>query len=168
MIQIRKHERKDIPFRVKWFNNFKVNKYLGDKLGEKTSLKKEKKWFSNYELAKNKKFFTICDKSKPIGLVGISNINPINKTADLFIAIGEDNYHGKGIGKDTMLWIIDYGFNTLKLHKLKLAVIKNNIPAVRLYHSLGFILEGEIKKENYYQGRYYSLLLMAIFNKSKK
>ena len=168
MIQIRKHERKDISFRVKWFNNPKVNKYLGDRLGEKTSLKKEKDWFSKYELTKNKKFFTICDNSRPIGLVGLSNINRFNKTADIFIAIGEDNSRGKGIGKKAMLWIINYGFNTLKLHKLKLYLIKENIPAVKLYNSLGFILEGEMKDENYYKGKYYSLLLMALFHKLNK
>jgi len=34
--------------------------------------------------------------------------------------IGEDEYRGKGIGKIAMKRIIDYGFKTLKLHKLNL------------------------------------------------
>jgi diamine N-acetyltransferase len=167
MIKIRSHQEKDIPYRVKWLNNSNVNKFIGDELGQKTNLKKEKEWFSNYKKAKNKKFFTICDDTKPIGFVGLSNISKHNKNTDLFIAIGEDEYRGKGIGKIAMNWIIDYGFNKLKLHKINLGVIKNNIPAVNLYKSLGFIVEGDMKDEVFYNGHFYDFLSMAIFNRNQ-
>ena len=164
MLKIRKHLKKDIPCRVKWLNNPKVNKFIGDEIGQKTSLKKEKEWFANYQKAKNKKFFTICDNSKPIGFMGLSNINKLNKNADLFIAIGEDGYRGKGIGKIAMRWITDYGFNKLKLHKINLGVVKNNIPAVNLYRSLGFVVEGNMKDEIFYKNKFHDFLSMAIFN----
>ena len=167
MLKIRKHLKKDIPCRVKWLNNPKVNKFIGDEIGQKTSLKKEKEWFANYQKAKNKKFFTICDNSKPIGFMGLSNINKLNKNADLFIAIGEDGYRGKGIGKIAMRWITDYGFNKLKLHKINLGVVKNNIPAVNLYRSLGFVVEGNMKDEIFYKNKFHDFLSMAIFNKNK-
>ena len=168
MIRIRKHLLKDIPCRVKWLNNPNVNKFIGDEMGGKTNLKKEKEWFVNYQKTKNKKFFTICDNSKPIGFMGLSNISKPNKNADLFIAIGEDNYRGKGMGKIAMKWIIYYGFNKLKLHKINLGVIKNNIPAVNLYESLGFVIEGKMKDEVFYEGKFHDFLSMAIFNRNKK
>ncbi|MFH1822459.1 MAG: GNAT family protein [Patescibacteria group bacterium] len=167
MIKIRKHLEKDIPYRVRWLCNSNVNKFIGDEMGQKTKLKKEKEWFANYQKAKNKKFFTICDNSKPIGFMGLSNISKPNKNADLFIAIGEDNYRGKGIGKISMEWIIDYGFNKLKLHKINLGVIKDNILAVNLYKSLGFIIEGNMKDEVFYDGKFYDFLSMAIFNRNQ-
>ena len=165
---MRKHLEKDIFYRVKWLSNPKVNKFIGDKMGQKTSLKKEQAWFANYKKDKNKKFFTICDNSKPIGFVGLSNISKENKNADLFIAIGEDAYRGKGIGKIAMEWIINYGFKKLKLHKISLGVIKNNLHAVEVYQSLGFVTEGEMKDEIFYQGKFYNFLHMALFNKNKK
>ena len=143
MIKIRKHLEKDIPYRVKWLNNSKVNKLIGDNLGQKTSLKQQKTWFANYQKDKNKKFFTICDGINPIGFMGLSNISKQNKNADLFIAIGEDDYRGKGIGKIAMKWLINYGFTKLKLHKINLGVIKSNKPAIKLYQSLGFVVEGK-------------------------
>lgn len=164
MIKIRKHLQKDIPYRVKWLNKPNINKFISDEMGQKTNLKKEKKWFVNYQKAKNKKFFTLCDNSKPIGFMGLSNISRANKKANLFIVIGEDEYRGKGIGKIAMKWIIDYGFNKLKLHKINLCVIKDNVPAVKLYQSLGFITEGEMKDEIFYKGKFYAFLSMAIFN----
>ncbi|MFA6072395.1 MAG: GNAT family protein [Janthinobacterium sp.] len=165
MIKIRPHLQKDIPYRVKWLSNPEVNKFIGDKIGQKTNLKEQRRWFFNYQKAKNKKFFTICDASKPIGFMGLSNISKTNKNADLFIAIGEDNYRGKGIGRISMEWLIDYGFNKLKLHKINLGVIKDNIPAVNLYKALGFIVEGEMKDEVCYKGKYFNILSMAIFNR---
>jgi RimJ/RimL family protein N-acetyltransferase len=166
MIRIRKHLPKDIPYRVKWFNNPNVNKFVGDVVGQRTSLKKERAWFANYRKARNKRFFTVCDGTKPIGLVGLSNIDVRNRNADLFIAIGEDAYRGKGIGKIAMGWIIDYGFRKLKLHKINLGVIKDNIPAVKLYRSLGFAVEGTMKDEVFHDGKFHDFLSMAIFNRT--
>lgn len=164
-ITITKHLAKDIPYRVKWLNNPKVNKYIGDTISQTTTLAKQKKWFANYQKDKNKHFFTICDGNKPIGFMGLSNINKQNKNADLFIAIGDDDYRGKGYGKEAMKWLIAYGFNKLKLHKINLGVIKDNTASVKLYQKLGFKIEGEMKDEVYYKRKYYHFLSMAIFNK---
>jgi RimJ/RimL family protein N-acetyltransferase len=167
MIKIRKHLQKDIPCRVKWLSNPSINKFIGDEAGQKTTLKKEEEWFANYEKAKNKKFFTICDDSKPIGFMGLSNISKSNRNADLFIAIGEDDYRGKGIGNIAIKWLIDYGFKKLKLHKINLGVIKDNRHAIKVYRELGFIIEGKMKDEVFYKGKYHDFLSMAIFNSRK-
>jgi RimJ/RimL family protein N-acetyltransferase len=167
MIKIRKHLQEDIDYRVKWLNNCNINKFIGNELGQKTNLKKEKKWLNDYKKNKNKKFFTICDNSKPIGFMGLSNISKINKNADLFIVIGEDDYRGRGFGKIAMKWLIDYGFTKQKLHKINLGVVENNILAINLYKSLGFVLEERMKEEVFYKGKFYDFLSMAIFNHKK-
>ena len=167
MIKIRKHLEKDILCRVKWLSDPNINKFIGDELGQKTNLRKEKEWFANYKKVKNKRFFTICDDSGPIGFMGLSNISKPNKNADLFIVIGEEEYRGKGVGKIAMEWIIDYGFKKLKLHKINLGVIKDNIPAVNLYKSLGFVTEGVMRDEVFYKGKSHDFLSMAIFNKNQ-
>ena len=165
MINIRTHQKKDIPLRVKWLSNPDVNRFIGEELGKKTTLKKQGEWFENYRKAKDKKFFTICEDSMPIGFMGLSNISKANKNADLFIAIGEDGYRGRGIGKIAMEWLIDYGFNKLHLHKINLGVVEDNLSAVRLYKSLGFVTEGKMKDEVFDGKRFYTFLPMAIFNK---
>lgn len=165
MIKFKQHTKNDIPYRIKRLNNTKVNRFVWDIPGKKTTLKEQKKRFENYQKDKNKKFFTICDGDKPIGLIGISNISKKNKNADLFIMIWEDDYRGKWIGKKAMKRIIEYGFKILKLHKLNLWVIEKNIPAVKLYQSLGFITEGKMKDEVFFEGKFHNFLSMAIFNK---
>ena len=168
MLKIRKHLKQDIPLRVKWLNNPNVNQFIGDELGQKTTIKKEQAWFDSYQRNPAKKFFTICEDKIPIGIMGLSNISDINQNADLFIAIGEDGYRGKGFGRQAMLWLINYGFNKLKLHKLNLGVIKANAPAVKLYLSLGFEIEGEMRDEVYTDGKFLNTYSMALFNPQDK
>ena len=164
MIKIKPQTRDDIKYRVKWLNDPTVNKYIGDTIGQCTTLKKQEKWFDDYKKVKGKKFFTIYDNDKPIGWMGLSNINKTNKNADIFLAIGEDEYRGKGYGKIALLWLIDYAFKKLNLHKINLGVIENNIFAIKLYKSVGFEVEGKMKDEVWHDGIYYNFLSMALFN----
>ncbi|MFH0856473.1 MAG: GNAT family protein [bacterium] len=166
-IKFRLHKRSDILYRVKWFNNSKVNRYVCDLSNPKTTLKKETKWFNDYQKDKNKIFFTILDGKIPIGCIGLSNINKQNKNAEAFIIIGEDDYRGKGVGKLAMQYLINYGFSNLKLHKITLGVSVNNKPAVKCYKSVGFIKEGVLKDDEFYNGKYSDLILMAVFNNLK-
>lgn len=165
-IQIREHLKEDIPYRVRWFNNPLVDKFVAEEVGQGTNLKKQEKWFIDYERASKegkKKFFTICDEDKPVGVMGLSSISTINRNANLFIAIGEDNYRGKGVGKIAMQWLIDYGFKELNLHKINLGVIEKNVAAVKLYERMGFVVEGRMKEEVFVEGELVDFLSMARF-----
>lgn len=165
MIKIRIHKKDDIPYRVKWLNNPKANKFVGNSLSKKTNVKKQKDWFDEYQKDKNKKFFTITDNTKPIGFMGLSNIDNINNNCDLFIMIGEDDYRERGIGKEAMKWLLDYSFNKLKLHKINLGVICDNVIAIKLYKKLGFKIEGTMIDEVRHGNKYYNQYSMALFKK---
>jgi RimJ/RimL family protein N-acetyltransferase len=128
-------------------------------------LQEQEVWFGNYEKDPSKKFFTICKNETPIGIIGLSNIHTINKNADLFIVIGEDEYRGKGYGKKAMEWILDFGFHELGLHKINLGVFEENESAIHLYKKLGFKTEGVMKDEIYFDDAFHNFLSMAIFKK---
>lgn len=146
MINFRPHTRQDLPLRVKWINNPKANLFAIDQERLPTDIVKESKWFNNYENIQAKKFFTICDNEKPIGFMGLTNIDNTKKTAKIFILIGEDEYRGKGIGKISQKYLIDYAFDTLDLKSLSLEVNKQNIPAIKLNQSLNFVTVDENEK----------------------
>lgn len=168
MIKIRPHIISDIPYRVIWLNNPNVNKFIGELPGQKTTLKKQKTWFDKYLKDSNKKFFTISYGRTPIGFMGLSRINKANRNADAFIAIGDDKYRGKGFGKIAMQYLVEYGFTKLGLHKINLGVFEKNKPAINLYKKLGFTIEGKLKDEAFFDGKYHNQILMAIFNNRVK
>ena len=168
MIKIRPHKKTDVPFRVAWLNNPKANKFIGDMSGRKTTLRKQRQWFDDYLKDKHKKFFTICDNKTPVGFMGLTKIDKVKRNADLFIVIGEDKYRGRGFGELAILYLINYGFNKLKLHKIYLGVYEENKQALKLYKKLGFTTEGVLKDEAIAGGKFHNLLFMAIFNKGDK
>jgi len=166
MITFRSHSKKDIPYRVAWFNNPKVNKYLGHSPGKRTTLKKQEEWFARYRQDKQMKYFTILADQKPIGFMGFSNIDGVNKNADIVLAIGDDQYRGKGVGKLALRFLVEYGFKTLKLHKINAGVFKENKAAVHLNKSLGFVTEGVFKDEAFFGAKFHDQLSMALFKKT--
>lgn len=168
MITFKKHTREDIPLRVKWLNNPEVNRFIGGDPGKGTDVQEQTEWFEKYEKDENKRFFTICDEDLPIGFVGLSNISRQNRNADMFVAIGEDEYRGKGYGREAVKWILRVAFEELKLHKVTLGVFEENAAAVGLYKSLGFEVEGVIRDDAYFDGRFHDLLTMAIFERPLK
>ncbi|OGH88063.1 MAG: hypothetical protein A3J93_02740 [Candidatus Magasanikbacteria bacterium RIFOXYC2_FULL_42_28] len=165
MIEIRPHRISDIPYRVIWLNNPNVNQYIGQCLDQKTTFAKQKVWFNKYLKDKNKKFFTMSYGKIPIGFMGLSRIDKTNRNADVFIAIGDDKYRGKGFGEIAMQYLIKFGFKKLGLHKISLGVFEKNKPAINLYKKLGFVIEGTLKDDVFFAGEYHNQILMAIFNK---
>ena len=111
----------------------------------------QNKWFDDYEekFAKGeKKFFTILSDDLPIGFMGLSDIRKNTEDAKIFILIGEDDYRGRGIGKESIEYLINYAFNDLGLKSLNLDVKKLNLPAINLYSKVGFKTTGEDGKDN--------------------
>ncbi len=147
MITFRLHLPKDIAFRVKWLNNKKATVFAIDDPEHVTTVAEQEKWFKDYEANSRKKFFTICDDDKPIGFMGLSNIDPAKKSASVFIMIGEDEYRGKGIGKISLQYLINFAFQELSLKMLTAEVNKLNAPSLNLNLSLGFQKTGETEKE---------------------
>ena len=56
-----------------------------------------------------------------------------------FIGIGDEECRNKGLGKEALNLLIDYGFNEMNFYKLQLHVIEYNKAAIKLYESLGFV-----------------------------
>jgi RimJ/RimL family protein N-acetyltransferase len=138
MITLRPHERIDIPLRVKWLNNKNANTFAVDDPNHETTVAEQEAWFDRYESSGNKKFFTICHDGKPIGFVGLSNIDLEKKEASVFIMIGKDEHRGKGVGKEALDLLLSYASKELGLVALTLEVDEENEPAIRLYKSRGF------------------------------
>lgn len=143
MIKFRPHEKKDIPFRVKWLNNKKATIFTIDNPDKKTTIAEQKEWFKNYQANVSKNFFTILDDEKPIGFMGLSNIDHNLRRASIFILIGEDNYRGEGVGTVAMKFLIERATNDLLLKELLLEVNKLNVIAIGLYKKFGFKITGE-------------------------
>lgn len=116
---------------------------------------------SNSEVA----FFAICsnDNNEHIGNIKIDFHDKKANVSELGLLIGNKNYWGKGVGYEACKLAINYGFNTMGLRKLYLAVYDNNLNAKKLYEKLGFKLEGTLRKHVMADGKLCDKYLMGIF-----
>lgn len=76
-----------------------------------------------------------------IGSVYFRDVNFEMNSAEFGIFIGEDAYRGKGIGSNVTNLFKNFGFQTLKLKKIFLRVIGENIRAYKSYVKAGFVFE---------------------------
>jgi len=152
---------------VNWLNDIDVYKYL--ETGSNYTFDMLKDYLGEVE-KKDIYFWGIHLKNSNIH-IGNIKIDPINikhGTAEYGIMMGRKSEWGKGYAKEATLMIINYCFNELNLRKITLGVVIDNLPAFNLYKNIGFKIEGILKKQGKYDGKYCDVVLMSLFNKALK
>lgn len=117
------------------------------------------------KLDNSKEQYTIVLKSenKPIGRVYLAKIDRGSDSIDITrIYIGDENYIGKGYGKESMIMLLDYCFKTLEMERVTLDHYPNNERASKLYLELGFKYEGTMRNAAKKNNQYFDLHLMSI------
>ena len=97
---------------------------------------KQLKWFKIIKGKKDYLIWGIEVDTKPIGACGIKNIS--SSKGEYWGYIGEKSYRGKGIGEMMMSLIIEKA-KELKLKKIYLKVLNENILAIKLYKKFDFV-----------------------------
>ncbi|MFC1696987.1 GNAT family N-acetyltransferase [Nanoarchaeota archaeon] len=155
--------KEDIEKYTHWLNDIDVTKYLMQ-TGQVITIENEEEWFERIIKKKEEKLFAIIDKEtmETIGNVGLHDIDPINRTANFGIFIGNKEYWGKGYGTEAGKLIIDFGFNILNLNNIWLQVYGYNKRAVRAYEKIGFKEVGRRRETLFFNGKYYDGIYMDI------
>jgi RimJ/RimL family protein N-acetyltransferase len=107
--------------------------------------------------------FAIEADGRFIGQCAIFNYNDYALTAEIGITIGDEDYLGKGYGREALHALLHYGFVLRNIRKLFLTVNATNERAIRAYQSCGFVLEGRWRGQTWNDGRYVDLLCMGVF-----
>lgn len=97
-----------------------------------------------------------------IGVIVLFNVDPVGRTAELGIAIGDKAYWGQGYGREAIGLLVDYAFRLLNLRRVFLRVHGRNERAIRAYRACGFVEEGRLRRHVWSNGDYDDLVLMGI------
>ncbi len=153
----------DVEKFTEWMNDFQVTDYIG-RSGALMSLECEKRYLEeNYNLEGTFAIVTLAE-NKIIGTVGLKDINTINRSAVLGIFIGEKDYLSKGYGTEAIRLILDFGFNYMNLHNIKLELISFNERALKCYKKCGFVETGRTRENVFVNGKYYDTISMDILS----
>ena len=151
----------DVEKFTEWMNDFEVTDYTG-RSGEIMSFQGEKKYLEE-NLNPEATFSIITlDGDKLIGTVGLEKINHLHRTATLGIFIGDKEYLSKGYGTEAIRLLLDYGFNYMNLHSVRLSLMSFNQRALKCYQKCGFKETGRIRENKFINGNYYDTICMDI------
>jgi RimJ/RimL family protein N-acetyltransferase len=140
-----------------WINNPKVRHYSRNMWPQTLEDVKKRFETSPDRCIRDKANFWIYHKQekRPIGVVGLDEINWVSRNANLFALIGEPDHWGKGIAGEACALVIKYGFTELNLHKIDAGIFSPNKRSLRAAEKLGFEKEAIIKEEIYIDGKYH-------------
>lgn len=165
-IQLRKVTKNDAAIYHRWRSNDKVMESTSLELDAYT-MEDTERFIQNITNSDASKSYIIQHRedNEPIGIVLLVNIDLKNRNAECIIDIGNEDYWGLGYGTEAMKLLLGYCFLELNFHKVFLRVISFNDRAIKLYERLGFEKEGEQKEQLFRNGKWYGIILMAVFQK---
>lgn len=156
--------KEDLAFLNLWKNDENTYKYLGGGFMP-VSIDHQAKWMDTLiDTTGSDKRYIICDKqSEPLGMIGLYNINWINRTCEVGMFIGNTGSRGMGYGKESYLLLEKFAKEYLNLRKLKwYAVSENSIP-INMVIKLGYKKVGELVDERFIKGEYKNVVILEKF-----
>ena len=148
---------------TEWLNDFQITDYTG-RSAQLMTLEAEKKYLEEKNNPEATFAIVTIDENKMIGTIGLEQINWINRTAVLGVFIGDKEYLSKGYGTEAIRLILDFGFNYLNLHSIKLNVMSFNERALKCYKKCGFKETGRARESKFINGKYYDTISMDILS----
>jgi RimJ/RimL family protein N-acetyltransferase len=97
-----------------------------------------------------------------IGTCAFSQLDGENGSAMYHITIGEKDCWGRGFGTEATRLMLAHAFETLRLHRVALAVFEFNERAIRSYRSCGFVIEGRAREAIWRDGRWWDEITMSV------
>jgi RimJ/RimL family protein N-acetyltransferase len=138
-----------------WLNDPEVYKYL---MVGHTPISKEdeRRYYQADAVSSDTRNFEIhvAEDGRYIGNVGLKDIDPIHRHAELGISIGHKEDWGKGFGFDAIVTCLRYAFDTLGLHTVKIRAHADHSRALELYRRVGFVEVGRERETVFQDGRF--------------
>lgn len=113
---------------------------------------------------KDRIMLAIVDKksNKHIGNITLLAISSLHRSAEFSILIGDKDFHGKGLSKESSLLMLEHGFNTMNLHRICCGTMVSNMAMQHLARFLGMQEEGIFRDEVYKEGTYHNTIRFSI------
>ena len=166
MYKVRELSIKDIEIINGWRNDSELINNLGAPF-RYINKEVDSKWYENYmnNRTNNIRLALVTEENdKILGLISLTNIDFVFRSAELHIMIGNIKDRGKGLGTFALDKMLYHAFRNLNLNRVELSLLATN-NAKLLYEKKGFEVEGIKREAAYKNGNYIDVIEMAILRK---
>lgn len=150
---------------VTWYNDLDIRRLA--RMIRPVSVENFRKSINNiYNATDRIKFeiWHIADE-KPIGDVGLGDIEYHDRNAQFGIMIGDKNYWNQGYATEALQLILKYAFEEVNLHKVWGSISDWNKGSQKVAIKAGMHLEATKKEDWYIDGEYVDTHIYAIFKR---
>jgi RimJ/RimL family protein N-acetyltransferase len=158
VVTLRRVEPDDYPHILRWQNDpvvFRWMDYTRPFSAEDIKQSEERATVEGHP-------FIVEVEGKPLGRIGLNNFRPRDGLASLYIFIGERDTWGKGYGRDSLMTLLAYAFDTCNLRMVELWTLADNDRAIRVYKACGFVEESRLRDRSWVEGHFIDHLIMSI------
>lgn len=106
--------------------------------------------------------FAIEVDGKYIGHCALMRLQHPHRNLGIGVMIGDNEYWGRGYGKEVIKLLLHYGFYYLGARRIEGTTNAKNERAIRCYLACGFVEEGRLRKAIWVEGEYTDLVEVAI------
>lgn len=103
------------------------------------------------------RLFTSDLDDTPIGVVGLGNVNPHFKTANIWVVLGDKAHAGQGYASRATSKMLTLGFMELGLQAIHTWIVEHN-PSIHVARRVNFRRVGRQRQCHYIDGRAYDRL----------
>jgi RimJ/RimL family protein N-acetyltransferase len=152
----------DMPIMRDWIND--REQVLFNAPYKPVSEAQHRAWFDAVQQRADVTIFGIRElvTDKLVGTCQLRGIDPVHRSAELQIRLGEVASRGIGYGTDAVSLLLDFAFRDLNLQRVYLHVFATNAAAIRVYEKAGFVREGVLRRAAHIDGEYVDVLVMGI------
>ena len=129
------------------------------------TVESQTKWIDSFQKSDTKFALVAIHENEVVGLLDFSTIRRerLSHIGDFGVSV-LPGFQKNGIARTMIQMLLDWALKNPKVEKVNLKVSSNNPKAVRLYESLGFEKEGQMKNEiKLEDGTYVDTILMGQF-----
>jgi ribosomal-protein-alanine N-acetyltransferase len=165
---LRQFTSSDLEQVFKGLSHPDVIKYYGISFDSLEATKEQITWFKDLEKNGTGIWWAICKKEDLsfLGAGGLNDFEKENRKAEIGFWLLPENW-GKGIMKEVMPLICEYGFKSLKLHRIEGFVDSKNTNCKNGLQKIDFDFEGTMKECEFKNGEYVSVDIYSAINNDK-
>ncbi len=99
---------------------------------------------------------------KSVGHISLGSLSQKNRSGRITRVYIVPEARGRGICNIMVRKAAEFGFRELGLHRISLGVYNNNKDAIHCYTKAGFSIEGIMRDNTFFNGKWYSLVEMSM------
>jgi ribosomal-protein-alanine N-acetyltransferase len=115
-------------------------------------------WVENLGGRRDAIVLAITMDGRHVGNISLQGIDPVSRSAELAIVLGDRSVWGQGIGLEAARLLVDHGFTALNLNRIACGTLAANVGMRRLAERLGMREEGVRRQAAWTDGAYHDIV----------